>query len=108
MAHFKVKENRPLLFERNHKKIQKHYRWLLFDQHQVGKIISRTTTGLNQVSQVLLTGINQFLVIGDDNIFYCNVILHQYKVDITRYPIDYWECLRNPPISDGKKQTDLR
>lgn len=31
-----------------------------FDNHQVGDIISRTTTGLNQLSQVLLTGINQF------------------------------------------------
>lgn len=31
-----------------------------FDQHQVGDIISRTTTGLNQLAQVLLTGINQF------------------------------------------------
>lgn len=31
-----------------------------FDHHQVGDIISRTTTGLNQLSQVLLTGINQF------------------------------------------------
>ncbi|WP_206856104.1 ABC transporter ATP-binding protein [Candidatus Enterococcus mangumiae] len=31
-----------------------------YDRHQVGDIISRTTTGLNQLSQVLLTGINQF------------------------------------------------
>ena len=31
-----------------------------FDNHQVGDIISRSTTGLNQLSQVLLTGINQF------------------------------------------------
>ncbi|MFN6859987.1 ABC transporter ATP-binding protein [Enterococcus hirae] len=31
-----------------------------FDQHQVGDIISRTTTGLNQLAQVLLIGINQF------------------------------------------------
>ncbi|EOS7905185.1 ABC transporter ATP-binding protein [Enterococcus hirae] len=31
-----------------------------FDQHQVGDIISQTTTGLNQLAQVLLTGINQF------------------------------------------------
>ncbi|EOW1883077.1 ABC transporter ATP-binding protein [Enterococcus hirae] len=31
-----------------------------FDQHQVGDIISRTTTDLNQLAQVLLTGINQF------------------------------------------------
>ncbi|WP_339087189.1 ABC transporter ATP-binding protein [Enterococcus hirae] len=31
-----------------------------FDQHQVGDIISRTTTGLNQLAQVLITGINQF------------------------------------------------
>ncbi|EMF0123082.1 ABC transporter ATP-binding protein [Enterococcus hirae] len=31
-----------------------------FDQHQVGDIISLTTTGLNQLAQVLLTGINQF------------------------------------------------
>lgn len=30
-----------------------------FDNHQVGDLISRTTTGLNQLSQVLLTGINQ-------------------------------------------------
>ena len=30
-----------------------------YDRHQVGDIISRTTTGLNQLSQVLLTGINQ-------------------------------------------------
>ena len=33
---------------------------VVFDNHQVGDIISRTTTGLNQLSQVLLTGINQF------------------------------------------------
>ncbi len=32
----------------------------LFDNHQVGDIISRSTTGLNQLSQVLLTGISQF------------------------------------------------
>lgn len=45
------------------KEITKKFKTLpmaFFDQHQVGKIISRTTTGLNQVSQVLLTGINQF------------------------------------------------
>lgn len=30
-----------------------------FDNHQVGDLISRTTTGLNQLSQVLLTGVNQ-------------------------------------------------
>lgn len=46
------------------KEITKKFKTLpmaFFDQHQVGEIISRTTTGLNQVSQVLLTGINQFL-----------------------------------------------
>ena len=37
----------------------KLYQWPL-DNHQVGDIISRSTTGLNQLSQVLLTGINQF------------------------------------------------
>lgn len=45
------------------KEITKKFKTLpmaFFDQHQVGEIISRTTTGLNQVSQVLLTGINQF------------------------------------------------
>lgn len=43
-------------------KNSKHYR-CRFDNHQVGDIISRTTTGLNQLSQVLLTGINQFLLL---------------------------------------------
>ena len=38
----------------------KLYQWYFFDNHQVGDIISRSTTGLNQLSQVLLTGINQF------------------------------------------------
>ncbi len=45
------------------KEVTKKFKTLpmaFFDQHQVGDIISRTTTGLNQLSQVLLTGINQF------------------------------------------------
>lgn len=45
------------------KEITKKFKTLpmsFFDNHQVGDIISRTTTGLNQLSQVLLTGINQF------------------------------------------------
>ncbi|HEN1967596.1 TPA: ABC transporter ATP-binding protein, partial [Enterococcus faecium] len=44
------------------KEITKKFKTLpmsFFDNHQVGDIISRTTTGLNQLSQVLLTGINQ-------------------------------------------------
>lgn len=32
-----------------------------FDQNQVGDILSRTTTNINQLSQVFLTGINQLL-----------------------------------------------
>lgn len=52
-----------------------------FDQHQVGDIISRTTTGLNQLSQVLLTSINQFftsivtIVFSLLMLFYINVNL---------------------------------
>ena len=45
------------------KEVTKKFKTLpmaFFDNHQVGDIISRTTTGLNQLSQVLLTGINQF------------------------------------------------
>ncbi|MGN8982708.1 ABC transporter ATP-binding protein [Enterococcus villorum] len=45
------------------KEITKKFKTLpmsFYDHHQVGDIISRTTTGLNQLSQVLLTGINQF------------------------------------------------
>lgn len=45
------------------KEVPKKFKTLpmaFFDNHQVGDIISRSTTGLNQLSQVLLTGINQF------------------------------------------------
>lgn len=45
------------------KEVTKKFKTLpmaFFDNHQVGDIISRSTTGLNQLSQVLLTGINQF------------------------------------------------
>lgn len=45
------------------KEVTKKFKTLpmaFFDNHQVGDIISRLTTGLNQLSQVLLTGINQF------------------------------------------------
>ncbi|MBO6322740.1 ABC transporter ATP-binding protein [Enterococcus faecalis] len=45
------------------KEVTKKFKTLpmaFFDNHQVGVIISRSTTGLNQLSQVLLTGINQF------------------------------------------------
>ena len=44
------------------KEVTKKFKTLpmaFFDNHQVGDIISRSTTGLNQLSQVLLTGINQ-------------------------------------------------
>lgn len=45
------------------KEVTKKFKTLpmaFFDNHQVGDIISHSTTGLNQLSQVLLTGINQF------------------------------------------------
>ena len=45
------------------KEVTKKFKTLpmaFFDNHQVGDIISRSTTGLNQLSEVLLTGINQF------------------------------------------------
>ncbi|CAG4702540.1 ABC-type multidrug transport system, ATPase and permease components [Enterococcus faecalis] len=45
------------------KEVTKKFKTLpmaFFDNHQVGDIISRSTTGLNQLSQVLLTVINQF------------------------------------------------
>lgn len=45
------------------KEVTKKFKTLpmaFFDNYQVGDIISRSTTGLNQLSQVLLTGINQF------------------------------------------------
>ncbi|WP_159157011.1 ABC transporter ATP-binding protein [Enterococcus faecalis] len=45
------------------KEVTKKFKTLpmaFFDNQQVGDIISRSTTGLNQLSQVLLTGINQF------------------------------------------------
>lgn len=45
------------------KEVTKKFKTLpmaFFDNHQVGDIISRSTTVLNQLSQVLLTGINQF------------------------------------------------
>lgn len=45
------------------KEVTKKFKTLpmaFFDNHQVGDIISCSTTGLNQLSQVLLTGINQF------------------------------------------------
>ncbi|MEM5202208.1 ABC transporter ATP-binding protein [Enterococcus faecalis] len=45
------------------KEVTKKFKTLpmaFFDNHQVGDIISRSTTGLNQLSQVLLTEINQF------------------------------------------------
>ncbi|MGM9902426.1 MAG: ABC transporter ATP-binding protein [Enterococcus sp.] len=45
------------------KEVTKKFKTLpmaFYDQQQVGDLISRTTTGLNQLSQVLLTGINQF------------------------------------------------
>jgi len=44
------------------KEVTKKFKTLpmaFFDTHQVGDIISRSTTGLNKLSEVLLTGINQ-------------------------------------------------
>ncbi|GGC89877.1 multidrug ABC transporter ATP-binding protein [Enterococcus wangshanyuanii] len=53
-----------------------------FDQHQVGDILSRTTTSLNQLSQVLLTGINQFFT-SISTIVFAGVMLFYIDVKLT-------------------------
>ncbi|NSM83152.1 ABC transporter ATP-binding protein [Enterococcus faecalis] len=53
-----------------------------FDQHQVGDILSRTTTSLNQLSQVLLTGINQFFT-SVSTILFAGIMLFYIDVKLT-------------------------
>ncbi|WP_422851591.1 ABC transporter ATP-binding protein [Enterococcus ureilyticus] len=53
-----------------------------FDQHQVGDILSRTTTSLNQLSQVFLTGINQFFT-SISTIIFAGIMLFYIDVKLT-------------------------
>ena len=53
-----------------------------FDQHQVGDILSRTTTSLNQLSQVFLTGINQFFT-SISTILFAGIMLFYIDVKLT-------------------------
>ncbi|XUB56272.1 ABC transporter ATP-binding/permease [Enterococcus sp. DIV0724b] len=53
-----------------------------FDQHQVGDILSRTTTSLNQLSQVFLTGINQFFT-SVSTIVFAGIMLFYIDVKLT-------------------------
>lgn len=53
-----------------------------FDTHQVGDILTRTTTSLNQLSQVLLTGINQFFT-SISTIIFAGVMLFYIDVKLT-------------------------
>ncbi|EOL50059.1 ABC transporter ATP-binding protein [Enterococcus caccae] len=53
-----------------------------FDQHQVGDILSRTTTSLNQLSQVFLTGINQFFT-SISTIVFAGIMLFYIDVKLT-------------------------
>ncbi len=53
-----------------------------FDNHQVGDIISRTTTDLNQLSQVLLTGMNQFFT-SISTILFAGIMLFYIDMKIT-------------------------
>lgn len=53
-----------------------------FDQHQVGDILSRTTTSLNQLSQVFLTGINQFFT-SVSTIIFAAIMLFYIDVKLT-------------------------
>ncbi|EJW9249089.1 ABC transporter ATP-binding protein [Enterococcus faecalis] len=53
-----------------------------FDQHQVGDILSRTTTSLNQLSQVFLTGINQFFT-SVSTIIFAAIMLFYIDIKLT-------------------------
>lgn len=53
-----------------------------FDTHQVGDILTRTTTSLNQLSQVLLTGINQFFT-SISTIIFAGMMLFYIDVKLT-------------------------
>nr|WP_225533464.1 MULTISPECIES: ABC transporter ATP-binding protein [unclassified Enterococcus] len=67
------------------KEVAKKFKTLpmsFFDQHQVGDILSRTTTSLNQLSQVLLTGINQFFT-SISTIVFAGVMLFYIDVKLT-------------------------
>lgn len=75
--------------KRNHKN-SKHYR-CRFDNHQVGDIISRTTTGLNQLSQVLLTGINQFYFCRNNSCCWSDAVLYRKQAYFARLIADRWQ-----------------
>ncbi|MEI5993561.1 ABC transporter ATP-binding protein [Candidatus Enterococcus mansonii] len=67
------------------KEVSKKFKTLpmsFFDQHQVGDILSRTTTSLNQLSQVLLTDINQFFT-SISTILFAGVMLFYIDVKLT-------------------------
>ncbi|EIP8079596.1 ABC transporter ATP-binding protein [Enterococcus faecalis] len=67
------------------KEVTKKFKTLpmvFFDNHQVGDIISRSTTGLNQLSQVLLTGINQFFT-SVVTIFFAGIMLFYIDAKLT-------------------------
>ncbi|NSQ64080.1 ABC transporter ATP-binding protein [Enterococcus faecalis] len=67
------------------KEVTKKFKTLpmaFFDNHQVGDIISRSTTGLNQLSQVLLTGINQFFTSGV-TILFAGIMLFYIDAKLT-------------------------
>lgn len=67
------------------KEVSKKFKALpmvFFDQHQVGDILSRTTTSLNQLSQVLLTDINQFFT-SLSTILFAGIMLFYIDVKLT-------------------------
>jgi len=67
------------------KEVTKKFKTLpmaFFDNHQVGDIISRSTTGLNQLSQVLLTGINQFFT-SVVTILFAGIMLFYFDAKLT-------------------------
>lgn len=67
------------------KEVTKKFKTLplsFFDTHQVGDILTRTTTSLNQLSQVLLTGINQFFT-SISTIIFAGMMLFYIDVKLT-------------------------
>ncbi|MGX7245467.1 ABC transporter ATP-binding protein [Enterococcus quebecensis] len=67
------------------KQITKKFKSLpmsFFDQHQVGDILSRTTTSLNKLSQVFLTEINQFFT-SISTIVFAGIMLFYIDVKLT-------------------------
>ncbi len=77
------------------KEITKKFKTLpmsFFDNHQVGDIISRTTTGLIQLSQVLLTGYQSiFYFCRNNSCCRSDAVLYRKQAYFARLIADRWQ-----------------